>query len=67
MGDHEPESQHCARGVQDQVVHVEEAVGVRVESEQTSQLRCFEQERGGHTDQKCHPPAAAEQVAKISA
>lgn len=37
-----------------------------VDAKEACQLGSLEQERGGHADQKRHPPAAAEEVAKIS-
>lgn len=37
-----------------------------VDAKEACQLGSLEQECGGHADQKCHPPAAAEEVTKIS-
>lgn len=37
-----------------------------VDAKEACQLGSLEQERGGHADQKRHPPAATEQIAKIS-
>lgn len=37
-----------------------------VDTKKARQLGGLEQERGGHADQKRHPPAATEQIAKIS-
>lgn len=37
-----------------------------VDTKEACQLGGLEQKRGGHADQKRHPPAAAEEVTKIS-
>lgn len=37
-----------------------------VDAKEACQLGSLEQERGVHADQKRHPPAAAEEVTKIS-
>ena len=62
-----PETNHGAQGVRHQVVHVEQAVRVLVDSPDAGELRGFKRQRHQKPDDERLPPRPAEIVAKVGA